>query len=293
MPASFFWRSRGGRTGDNRDHCGIGIRDDGALCIVLDGSTRGRDSGGLVRRIATDIVDWYVDAGPPIDAGVIMTRLGMMHTELAGTFPQASASYMLVHLDGKNASGALWAGDCLLGRRSLAGETEWLSRPHTLANALDPMPVEQIAALGTRHLITRSFRPREFMRPDRMGRTEAEELILATDGFWAELDPDEQTVFLDEMRQAGETSGDDRSVLRIRLAVPPTGDLVRHDMDSDSLYARIGGPGGRYGLRPLRRANPCRAGASSGRSRQATAPQTSRNTASKPILGASTVPPWL
>ncbi|QDG94720.1 hypothetical protein NIBR502774_19715 (plasmid) [Rhizobium sp. NIBRBAC000502774] len=47
--------------------------------------------------------------------------------------------------------------------------------PHTLANALADMPLEAIAKSPTRHLLTKSFRSREFMPPwpsSRPGRTQ-------------------------------------------------------------------------------------------------------------------------
>lgn len=245
MLAEFFWRSQTGpKAEENRDHCGIGIRDDEALCIVLDGSTHGRESGELVRRIASHIVDWYVAAESAITPGAITTRLGLMHPELSRTFPQASASYVLVHVDGRGATAALWAGDCLLGRRGERGGIEWLCQPHTLANAFDVVHVAAVAGLTTRHLITRSFRAREFMSPEVLGPTPADELILATDGFWAELGRDEQDAFLDEMQQPGRAYGDDRSVLRIRFSDTPAGQLIRRDVDSESLYVRARGLGG-------------------------------------------------
>ncbi|KAK0339973.1 hypothetical protein LTR94_032392, partial [Friedmanniomyces endolithicus] len=137
MAWKLFWRSdAGGRTEDNRDACGVGLRKDGMVCLVLDGATRRRDSGPFAREIARDIVEWYVESDEAIDADAVISRLADLHSRLAPRYPQASASYVLVHLDGSGVGFALHVGDCLLGRSRGDGPIEWLSRPDTLANAL-------------------------------------------------------------------------------------------------------------------------------------------------------------
>ena len=56
MGIDFRWKSRAGaRTEDNREHAGIGIRANEALCVVLDGSTSGKNSDALARQVVTGI----------------------------------------------------------------------------------------------------------------------------------------------------------------------------------------------------------------------------------------------
>lgn len=63
MPIEVDWISQAGRrTADNRDFGGIGIRAEDALCIVLDGSSTGEDSGALARDITQALIDWFVAA---------------------------------------------------------------------------------------------------------------------------------------------------------------------------------------------------------------------------------------
>ncbi len=67
------WHSKkGSRTKDNRDYCGIGLRFDAALCIVLDGSTSGPKGGELARQIAHDLIDWFVAANQEMTTQAII-----------------------------------------------------------------------------------------------------------------------------------------------------------------------------------------------------------------------------
>ena len=78
------WHSQNGkRTSDNRDCGGIGIRADETLCIVLDGSTTGPDSGVLARQIMRDMVDWYVASDEEITAKSLTARLREVHGTLS------------------------------------------------------------------------------------------------------------------------------------------------------------------------------------------------------------------
>lgn len=237
MDIDFRWKSRtGARTEDNRDYAGIGIRGDEALCIVLDGSTAGRDSGALAREVAVALIDRYVASDDRIDAEGLVTQLRGLHAALATAYPQASASYMLLLIREEYAL-TLHAGDCLVGRRSEDGQVDWLCRPHTLANALDDLAITAIAAEPARHRLTRSFRAREFMRPDIAMHESERQLIVATDGFWADLTAQEQLCFLEGPDAAGTGAGDDCSVLRILISDAPRG-VMADPQPQDALYVR-------------------------------------------------------
>lgn len=181
MAGDLEWRSeQGGRTGGNRDCGGIGLRGDDILCIVLDGSTNGRDSGPFAREIARAVVDRFVDGHEAIDVEAITRWLRAIHGQLARRYPQASASYVLVHVDGSGAGLALHAGDCLLGRWDGEGEIEWLSRPDTLANALNEASIVTIASQPSRHRLTRSFRAKE----SRLNRRRLRPVVRPTGRSW-------------------------------------------------------------------------------------------------------------
>jgi serine/threonine protein phosphatase PrpC len=238
MGIDFRWRSRAGaRTGDNRDYGCIGIRGDEALCVVLDGSTTGRDSGALARAIGTALIDGYVASEDQIDEDGLVTRLRDIHAALVPAYPQASASYLLAFIREDERALILHAGDCLVGRWREEGQVEWLCRPHTLANALDDLAVAAIAAEDTRHRLTRSFRAREFMRPDIARHDGGRQLIVATDGFWADLTVPEQLLFLDSPDAPETGAGDDCSVLQILTTDAPRG-AITNPQPRDTLYVR-------------------------------------------------------
>lgn len=198
MGLRIIWRSqRGALTPESRDYCGIGLRDDGALCIVLDGATAGADSGALASAIARGLIDWFIQAELCVP-DTIVGQLRAMHSDLSARFRDGSASYVIAHLNGQGAVLVLHAGDCLAGIQD-AGDIIWQTRPHTLANPIEDVPLAQIAGSHLRHRLTRSYRPRAFIMPDYNALTTdyGQALILATDGLWAQYPLESQQRFLE------------------------------------------------------------------------------------------------
>lgn len=217
MPIDAMWISQtGSRTADNRDYAGVGIRADDALCIVLDGSSTGEDSGPLARDITQALIDWFVAANEPVTAQAVTDQLHEIHGALRRRYPRASASYMAAYVTAPGDAVVLHAGDCLLGRRRAEGSISWLSRPHTLANVASDAAIAAIAAVPARHRLTRSFRAREFMVPEVLTTNVGEGLVIVTDGFWADLSESDQALFMGGGDVAKSDDGDDRSVLVIR-----------------------------------------------------------------------------
>ena len=217
MAFAIQWQSQQGtRTPDNRDCAGIGIRQTDILAIVLDGSSSGANSGAFAWEIARRMVDWFVSTEQAITAAVLTAQLRATHAELATDFRQDSASYLLIHLgDGQEAL-ILHAGDCLVGDCSPTGQVSWLVQPHTLANAVAPMKISELAKDVSRHRLTRSFRSRDFVEPATCSiSSDKTTLLVATDGFWAELDEAQQGAFIHGRMTEHTGEGDDRSVLQI------------------------------------------------------------------------------
>lgn len=101
------------------------------------------------------------------------------------------------------------------------------------------MPLKVIAQSPTRHLLTRSFRSRAFEPPDILEREEfSGTLLLASDGFWAELLEKDQAKFLAGDQSSAETDRDDRSVLRLRISFSDHLMFAMHDKSSKNLYLR-------------------------------------------------------
>lgn len=217
MTLEIRWHCRQGtRTIDNRDHAGIGIRGDAVLAIVLDGSTSGSASGDFAREIARRMVDWFVTAAEQVTADALIAQLRMTHAVLAMEFRTDSASYALLHFEATRQALVLHAGDCLVGRHAEDGSIAWLIQPHTLANPLLPVAIESLAKDPARHRLTRSFRSKRFIAPDLNSfQLDDRPLLLATDGFWAELDPHQQVGFIERRVGMVEHDRDDCGALSI------------------------------------------------------------------------------
>ena len=215
------WHSqKGNKTEDNRDYCGIGIRSGATLCIVLDGSTSGPKGGELARQVAHELIDWFVGVDTDMNAQAIIEIVQNIHNSLSRQFPFDSASYVIALIQDKNPLLVLHSGDCLLGQHDgKNNQVRWLTKPHTLANATRGMSVVSLVDCPARHLLTRSFRPKEFMVPEasEIKIQLGDSFIVATDGFWAELNFEEQIEFMKarEIPMIGES--DDQSVLRILI----------------------------------------------------------------------------
>ncbi|CAH2407920.1 hypothetical protein [Mesorhizobium escarrei] len=98
MVVAVRWISQTGtKTKDNRDCAGVGLRKEGALCVVLDGSTSGPHSGDLARKISRGLVDWYVSVEGEITSDAITGRVREIHGALRKDHPRDSASYMIAH----------------------------------------------------------------------------------------------------------------------------------------------------------------------------------------------------
>ena len=239
MRANLEWRTlKGTRTSDNRDFAGIGINAHGLLMIITDGSTAGESNGDLARVLVKEMVDWFA-AASPVSAEVLCDFLRDLHSDLAPRFPRGSASYLVV-ICGVEGCFAAYAGDCSLGIRGADGSVSWITAPHTLANAVKDLPHAEIAKSKARHLLTSSFRSREFIAPtiEKFEGT-ASRLIMATDGFWAELSPDQQTTFLHTGSRTTSAEQDDCSALLISLAQTENVDEIHlKEGGSDGLYIR-------------------------------------------------------
>lgn len=232
------WRSKPGTlTDDNRDYCGVGLSDDAALCVVLDGSTSCPTSGEFSREIARSLIDWFTSAGK-VTVEAITDSLRAIHGELSVDFRRDSTSLVIAHIDNERTVQLLHVGDCLAGIYDGGAAVEWSVKPHTLTNALDDLPVADIAKSRLRNRLTRSFRSRGFMAPTMTELTlrDDQALVLATDGFWAALGAEAQARFLfdDDLPRTGGQLQDDCSALLLRRS--RNGDIEVNREASANLY---------------------------------------------------------
>lgn len=214
------WRcEQGHRTDDNRDCCGVGIRDDAVLATVLDGSSTGENSGTFARDAARGLIDWFV-AAETVDPEAIVDRLRGIHAELSGKYQRSSASLVIIILfERKGTACILHAGDCLVGLVQEESAIDWLIQPHTLANPISPVAIDELAHDPSRNVLTRSFRTKEFMEPysKDLNFEAGQRLVLATDGFWASLDHEQKHAFLSD--EVLETSEDQDDCSALTLAI--------------------------------------------------------------------------
>jgi len=231
------WLSqKGTRTDDNRDHAGIAGRHNEFLAIVADGATNGSNNGGYARAIVEAVVDWFARKDDAWSHKLMQAKLREIHKTLRKLFPRGSASIIVFHVTDTGSLTVLHSGDCLLGTHD--DRIHWQVTPHTLANALAEMPLDAIAKAPTRHLLTQNFRSREFMAPDVLSQEKTSGiLLLATDGFWAELTESEQEAFLG-CGQSAALERDDRSVLRLWLSTEQPSEIVLDKGVSTNFYVR-------------------------------------------------------
>ncbi len=239
MGFEYHWRTmQGQQRDDNWDYFGLGLRPDASLSIVLDGSTSGEKSGELVRLIAIRLIDCFCEAQEVAEAPAIIDQLRKIHKELAPMFPSASASYVIILMKIEKSTVILHAGDCLAGLCNGKTTIDWHTQPHTLVNPINDIPIAEIAQSSLRNRLTRSFRMREFLCPEicEIPLPYDGLIIAATDGFWADITPEEQNQVLSaECRQKIDFK-DDCSVLTIRTLITPDDCIISGQNDENTYY---------------------------------------------------------
>jgi len=210
------WRThKGTLTTDNRDCYGIARSGEAALYLVVDGSTTTPRSGQL----AQDLIDYIVNEFPrmtlPLNSKSLILLLKNAHANLRFKYPGDTASYCLAVQIADNRLLTLHAGDCRLGRIRSDQTITWLVSPHTLANAIVDIPEHELGAHPERHYLTRSFRGRRYDQPEtrEFSLYARDKLIIATDGYWADLPHESRISFLDGNPLPPDYSGDDVSAL--------------------------------------------------------------------------------
>jgi hypothetical protein len=112
------------------------------------------------------MVDWFTGLKEALDLDALTKQLRGIRLDLRVRFPRGSASFIVVHTSSRGRTTVVHAGDCLLGKIGQADRIQWETHPHTLANVLTEVPLEELSKTPARHLLTKSFRSREYMAPD-------------------------------------------------------------------------------------------------------------------------------
>lgn len=188
---------KGNLTKDNRDYCGIAQRDNAALFVVVDGSSQSAQSGELAAVFVQSLADRFLSQPYLVNAEQVAAFINGFLLGLGSKYPSGRLSFLVLLDFGGSEVSTLHAGDCRLGQKWNEETITWLNRPHTLANAIDDIDDATLAQHESRHVLTRSLRSGRQCEIE-LGRyafNEGDCLLIATDGFWAELNGQQQCEF--------------------------------------------------------------------------------------------------
>lgn len=188
---------KGNITQDNRDHCGVAQRDNAALFVIADGSSQSAQSGELASVFVQSLADRFLSQPYLASAEQVAAFINEFLLGLNGRYTAARLSFLvLLDFSGSEVF-TLHAGDCRLGRNFNEETVTWLNRPHTLANAIDDIDEAMLAQHENRHVLTRSLRAGRQCEIERgqYAVIENDCLLMATDGYWAELNGQQQREF--------------------------------------------------------------------------------------------------
>lgn len=228
MHATLRWQTQTGSiTADNRDVFAYIERDHASLYLIADGSSRRPGSGELARallaRLAFDFGRLPVDElGTEQLADSLLQTIASCHETLRDAHPKAACSYLALCLL-PGAAFSIHEGDCCLGLVDQSDTIRWLSNVHCVANWQGHLTHADIAQQPARHRLTRCFSARRPSSPEvnHWPFTPGQRWLLASDGFWAGLDPQEQQTFLRDGQLPTPSTNDDISCLSIATSANP------------------------------------------------------------------------
>ena len=207
----------GSLTADNRDYCSVALRDNATLYVIADGSTQSIQSGDLANFFVRTLADQFLLQPLWTSAEQVANYINQFSLSLNRMYSTARVSFLVLLDFGGSEVFTLHAGDCRLGRSTNAKSILWLTRPHTLANAIDDIDHKNLVKHDCRHILTRSLRSGHKCEIELGKHTFQKDdcLLLATDGFWAELDERQQQEFRSHQSLPSSSISDDMSCLFI------------------------------------------------------------------------------
>jgi serine/threonine protein phosphatase PrpC len=222
MPLTHHWLTHAGlRTADNRDAYTQAQHTEATLYFVADGSSSRPGSGELAHALADYLHTAFLQLPTAVLsrdalAPALCAALRDARHELGRRYPQAACSYLLLALL-PEAAFSLHEGDCCLGQIDSLGNIQWLNAPHCQANWRGTSSHADLARDSARHRLTRCFSARRQPEPQlsHWPLTAAPQWLLATDGFWADLTPQQQSQFLHNGQVTQADTDDDISCLLV------------------------------------------------------------------------------
>lgn len=184
------WRSRQGVSrSENRDTCGLFACESYTFAVIMDASSKG--GGGtcfnelwvseLLKRLPSDTPTTDVIIRAMSDAQMLLRHHKLLLERAC------YAALMLPH-SSKDAI-AFICGDCCIGTGHLSQGQRWLTPTHTLASIFECGAREKQSI--NRNIVTRTLNAKRFEKPQivELSMAERDTWILATDGYWASLSP--------------------------------------------------------------------------------------------------------
>lgn len=220
-----FTRSIQGRKCEvNSDHVGASYEGSTGLFVIADGTSRPHSTllaGAFVRHVIAHYEKGRAHSeGATLEAAAqyLETMLNDTHAELFTDPCQGSASYLVALIENEVLTLA-YEGDCCAGLVRAGGQIEWLNSPHCMANWRRNRTHSDIASDRGRHRLTRSLRVGRKPEPDTMSQQIEPDarIILATDGFWAELSDVHQATLLAFPESESPGAEDDLTWIDLRL----------------------------------------------------------------------------
>ncbi|MCU1718178.1 protein phosphatase 2C domain-containing protein [Pseudomonas sp. 5P_3.1_Bac2] len=222
MRVTLNWQTQTGTlTTNNRDASAHIERSDASLYLIADGSSSRQDSGELAIRLLAELAQGFEhlpvsELLPEQLAEALVQVIAITHQQLRDIYPNAACSYLVLcqHAD---AMFSIHEGDCCLGLRESDNTIRWLNAPHCLANWQGNLSHAELAQMPSRHRLTRCFSPRRANSPEinHWPLSAKQHWLLATDGFWAGLNDQQQQCFLNDGSLTAPPTDDDISCLSI------------------------------------------------------------------------------
>jgi len=155
--------------------------------LIVDGSSKGDHGADFVSDWIRQVIDRISEQGEIIAKTMIRT-MELAHIQLREKYILETACFsaLLIRRDLNQAWGIV-CGDCRIGRRN-AGEIEWLTPVHTMANFIDDDTDRNSIDNPNRHIVTRCLNAKRFMAPEilELDYSATARWVLATDGYWVE-----------------------------------------------------------------------------------------------------------
>ncbi len=210
-PSSLKWTHRtqqGSERAENKDHFSIIDSDLGTWIFVIDVSTSSNATTILAKQFSKNFHSCLQDF---LKRGDLLLSENQSQEKCKWILQQAFnatkkelkigvASFLSLYRCKRSSSiFGFCAGDCRLGllnKKSI----QWLSPVHTGANPLDNDFETSMKLMPERHILTKSLNLRRNFEPEtfELVASPSDIFVIATDGFWMELNEVEQQSFINE-----------------------------------------------------------------------------------------------